>query len=89
MQVRVENIEMVITHNDIDYQVGVVCEDMYDPEDTYEIYYYKLGEADTDVFKWIVDSSGGLLDERYPDTELSSYIMDTVFNRDNPMIKEF
>lgn len=89
MKVKVENIEMVITHHDIDYQVGVVCEDMYDPDDTYEIYYYKLGEVDPEVFKWFVDSSGGTLDEHYPDTELSDAIMEILFNEDNPMIKEF
>ena len=89
MKVKVENIDMVITHNDIDYQVGVVWAGRDNPDDTYEIYYYKLGEVYPDIFKWLVDSSGGLLDERYPDTEVSSDIMDILFNADNPMIKEF
>lgn len=89
MKVRVENIEMLITHNDVEYQVGSVLEDIDSTEDTYEIYYYKLGETNPDIFKWIVDSSGGLVDERYPDTELSHAIMDILFNEDNPIIKEF
>lgn len=89
MKVKVENIEMVITHHDIDYQVGVVWAGMDNLYDTYEIYYYKLGEVYPDVFKWLVDSSGGTLDEHYPDTELSDAIMDILFNEDNPMIKEF
>ena len=89
MKVKVENIEMVITHNDIDYQVGVVWAGMNNPYDTYEIYYYKLGAADPDIVKWLVDSSGGTLDEHYPDTELSDAIMDILFNENNPMIKEF
>ena len=88
MKVRVENIEMVITHNDDEYQVGVDLAGI-GTDDTYEIYYYKLGEASPDVFQWLVDSSGGLVDERYPDTELSNAIMDILFNEDNPMIKEF
>lgn len=89
MKVRVENIEMVIIHNDIEYQVGVVWEGMYNPDDTYEIYYYKLGEVDPEVFKWFVDSSGGTLDENYPDTELSDAIMEILFNENSSMIKEF
>lgn len=89
MKVRVENIEMVITHNDIDYQIGTVWIGADNTDDIYEIYYYKLGEVDPDIFKWIVDSSGGLVDERCPDTELSHAIMDILFNEDNPMIKEF
>jgi hypothetical protein len=89
MKVKVENIEMVITHNDIDYQVGAVWIGSDSTEDTYEIYYYKLGETSPDIFKWIVNSSGGLVDERYLDAELSGDIMDILFNEDNPMIKEF
>lgn len=86
MKVRVENIEMVITHNDDEYQVGACWTDI---DDTYEVYYYKLGVEEPITFSWLVDSSGGTLDEHYPDTELSHTIMDILFNEDNPMIKEF
>lgn len=89
MQVRVENIEMVIIHNDIEYQIGACWTSNDDTDDTYEVYYYRLGGEDSITFSWLVDSSGGMLDEHYPDTELSNAIMDILFNEDNPMIKEF
>lgn len=37
MKVRTENIELVIIHNDIEYQVGACWTDI---DDTYEVYYY-------------------------------------------------
>jgi hypothetical protein len=85
--IEIESIVFILNYNDSRYQVSAELME----DDTYRIYYHEIqymGRCEIQGYEWTTDSSGATYDD-YPDTDVSSAIMDILFNEDNPMIKEF